>query len=113
MEMEVLKRGDFQIVIPKEPRIDASMAKTFKEKMAGLIGEGPASMVIDMSGVEFVDSSGLGVLVSVLKQVGNRGEVKLSGVRDGVLSLLELTRLDKVFALYRTRQEAIDSFGAR
>ena len=67
-------------------------------------------MIIDLTDIDLVDSSGLGVLVSSLKKIGNRGEVKLCNLKEAVQSVFELTRLDRVFGLYHSEAEALASF---
>src|SRR5271163_3404712 len=78
-------------------RMDALGAPDFKSKMTALVGAGNRLITVDVSNVEFVDSSGLGALVSLLKQLGGQGEVTIGGVRETVASLFKLTRLDRVF----------------
>jgi anti-sigma B factor antagonist len=86
------------------------VAADFKSKLNELIEQGHANMIIDLTAVDLVDSSGLGVLVSTLKRIGNRGEVKLCNLKDAVRSVFELTRLDRVFGLYHSEAEAAASF---
>ncbi len=105
---------DFQegvaIIRPDEKHIDGYMAVDFKSKLNEIIQNGGEKTVIDLSQLEFIDSSGLGAMVSVLKKAGILGKVKLCGVKDGVKSILELTRLDKVFPIYHSVKEAVASF---
>jgi len=86
------------------------MAVDIKSKLNEIIQNGGEKIVIDLSSLEFIDSSGLGAMVSVLKKIGMPGKVKLCGVKDGVRSILELTRLDKVFPIYHSVKEAVASF---
>jgi len=88
-------------------RLDASVAVPFKEALLEIVRAGNSRVVLDMSGVEFVDSSGLGSLVSILKAVGSQGVLAVCGLRPTVHSLFKLTRMDKVFALYATSPDAV------
>jgi len=100
------------VIKPEEKKIDAGVALEFK---AALIDEARRSgnrLLINLSDVEFIDSSGLGALVSVIKGLGNEGRVVLCEARESVLSILELTRLDKVLELHHSEKEALDSIGA-
>ena len=110
MKIEHVRKNNIVVVTPKEKRLDAGVAADFKSKLTELVEQGHVNMIIDLTEVDLVDSSGLGVLVSSLKRIGKRGEVKLCNLKEGVQSLFELTRLDKVFGLYHSEAEAIASF---
>ena len=110
MKVEHVQKDNVMVVLPKEKRLDAGVAAEFKSKLAELVEQGHVNMVINLDAVDLVDSSGLGVLVSVLKKVGSRGEVKLCNLKEGVRSLFQLTRLDRAFSLYHSETEAVDSF---
>lgn len=97
------------VVQPSEKRLDASRAPVFKNEMRELIGQGHTNIVIDLSGVDFVDSSGLGAIVSCLKQMGPQGNLAISGAAGAVSRLFALTRMDRVFSLHETADQAVDS----
>jgi anti-sigma B factor antagonist len=96
-----------------DKRMDARSAAEFKERVGALIKAGNQWIALDLSEVEFIDSSGLGALVSVLKQLGGKGEIAIGGVRDTVASLFKLTRLDKVFQLYPDAGMALSAVSGR
>lgn len=85
------------IVTCEGSRLDASFAKSFFDSMQGFIKKGHMDIILDLSSVKFVDSTGLGAIVRALKEIGGRGQLLLCGVNDMVLSLLKMTRLDDVF----------------
>lgn len=88
--------------------LDYGFAGTFKERILQLIEAGQRHLVIDLSGVNFVDSSGLGALVSVLRAVSAKGgDVVLAGLQPNIRAMLELTRLDRIFAVYDTPADAL------
>lgn len=93
--------------------MDARSAGEFKERVGAFIKAGNQWIALDLSEVEFIDSSGLGALVSVLKQLGGKGEIAIGGVRDTVASLFKLTRLDKVFQLYPDPGMALSAVSGR
>jgi anti-sigma B factor antagonist len=67
--------------------------------------------VIDFSRTGYIDSSGLGALVSILKRVREHGgELRLSGLNEDLRSLFELTKLDTLFAISDTAERAVGSF---
>jgi anti-sigma B factor antagonist len=71
-----------------------------------LVSRGVSRFVIDMSGVDFIDSTGLGALVAVLKVSGRNGAVVVAGAQAPVVMLFKLTRMDKVFRMYPSNAEA-------
>ena len=76
-----------------------------------LIGESKINLLLDFDGVRFVDSSGIGVLVSISTLVDRAGgKLKLANVSDGVKDLLRLTNLTASFEVYDNRQQALASF---
>ena len=96
------------VLIPQDPQIEAASAPGFKAAMAGWIEEGHRRIVLDLARVEFIDSSGLGAILSALKGVGEGGEILLCQIHPAILRLFKLTRMDRVFHIFETRQEALD-----
>jgi anti-sigma B factor antagonist len=79
--------------------------------MNDLAQNGPPRVVIDMEGVSFVDSTGLGSVIAALKQIRNRqGELRLAAPNQQVRVVLELTTLDRVFPYYATVEDALSGF---
>ncbi|CAA7621929.1 STAS domain-containing protein [Magnetospirillum sp. SS-4] len=95
------------------PRLDLARVAALKDAVRPLTVEGQDGLIIDMSGVDFLDSSGLGALVSLSRQLGGRGRVALSGVREPVLSLLTMSRMDQVFVLASNVQAARKVLGEK
>jgi anti-sigma B factor antagonist len=87
-------------------RIDAGCAQDFRTALGAVVARGITRFVIDLGGVDFVDSTGLGALVSALKASGQKGAVVVAGARDSVATLFKLTRMDKVFRMYPSESEA-------
>jgi anti-sigma B factor antagonist len=96
-----------------DKRMDARGAPDFKDRVGTLIKAGNHWIALDLSEVEFIDSSGLGALVSVLKQLGGQGEIAIGGVRETVAGLFRLTRLDKVFQMYPDPLTALNAVSGR
>lgn len=88
-------------------RLDAPFAKSFFNSMQSFIQKGYVDIVLDLSSVEFVDSTGLGAIVRCLKEVNGLGHLVLCGVSEMVLSLLKMTRLDDIFIQAADRGEAL------
>ena len=113
MQIEVAERGGASVVRPAGARVDLLVAGEFRTTLLELIGRGARRLVVDMSAVDFVDSSGLGALVSALKALkvlGGDGDVRLANVRPSVVALLEIIRLDRVFTSYPSVDLAVQSF---
>lgn len=80
-------------------RLDAALAPRFRNEVLQLVNDGAHRLVLDLANVEFMDSSGLGALVSVLKGIGNRGRMAVCNAQGSVRQLFQLTRMDKVFPI--------------
>jgi len=89
-----------------ESRIVADVAPQFKEALVGYVKSGHRNIILDLSSVTFIDSSGLGALIGSLKAMGKDGELILCGVCDSVVNMLKLTRMDKIFQIFGTLEEA-------
>lgn len=94
----VMSEKDGSVVVRlKEERLDAFIADDFKSELKRLYESGKNDVLIDMEDVRFIDSSGLGVFVSI-QRVANvhHGSLRLAGVRSQVESMFELTRLNRM-----------------
>ncbi len=94
------------VVTCQGSRFDASFARDFVKSMQYHIQKGHLDIILDLSSVEFVDSAGLGAIVRCLKEINGRGKLVLCGAKEMVLSLLQITQLDKVFIQAENRREA-------
>jgi anti-sigma B factor antagonist len=97
---------NFSVLRVNEKRIDAHNSPALKDQILELIESGNKRIVVDMSAVRFVDSSGLGVLLSGYRNAAScQGELVLSGLQPQVKSMFELTRLHRVFKIYPSIDE--------
>ncbi len=86
-------------------------ASTFKHRLYSLVDEGKTKVVADLSDVSWMNSSGLGILISGLTTLRNNGgDLKLVGVTGKIESLLVITKLIKIFDSFATIEEAVSSF---
>ena len=93
--------GGLLIVGVQERRIDAAVVIRFKEEMRGIVDAHAAPRVIlDLSEVEFLDSSGLGAVVAVMKHLGPERRLELAGLTPTVQKVFRLTRMDSVFTIH-------------
>ena len=87
--------------------VDVYTAPKLKQQLVELIESGCINVVVDLGGVAFIDSSGLGVLVSALRRARERdGAVRIVCTRDNVLKIFRITGLDKVFPIFSNMAEA-------
>ena len=108
MKLDVTRQNSVIVVVPHLKRIDASVATEFKSNLLELVDKGDEKIVLNLSEVDFIDSSGLGVLVLVLRKLGPEGKIRLCKVNDSVRSIFELTRLDEVFNIHKTVEGAVE-----
>ena len=90
--------------------IDIYTAPAFKDAINELTAQGFANILIDMTDVAFMDSSGFGTLLSAskpLRPIG--GTLSLCGCNEAITRMLEITRLNTIIPLYRMREDALDS----
>ena len=92
----------------KEERLDAHNSGDLKNQILQLLEDGVINFVVDLGEVRFIDSSGLGALLSGYKNtVLHEGRFALSSLQPQVQSMFELTRLHRVFEIYPSLQEAL------
>jgi anti-sigma B factor antagonist len=98
------------VVFVKEERLDANNSDELKSQLNRLFETGTKDVIVDLKEVRFIDSSGLGVLVSGFKNASTRqGTIKLSGLQTQVKSMFELTRLHRVFDIFATVDDALEN----
>lgn len=107
--MEIAQRTDGNVTVAKmsDQRVDARLAGEFKRHLQALIETGNPLIALDLSEVDFIDSSGLGVIVAALKQLKGRGDLVIVGARPAVVNLFRLTRMDKVFRMFPRADDAV------
>jgi anti-sigma B factor antagonist len=111
--LEVLTRQvDTRVaVVAPTGRLDVAGAPSLKDAISETLKNGQARVVIDMEGVSFVDSTGLGSVIAALKQVrSSEGDLRLAAPNQQVRVVLELTTLDRVFPYFATVEEALTGF---
>ena len=111
MQLNIVEQGEIVKIEIQEERMDAHNSGSLKEKMLQLFDDGKCNLIIDLSDVRFVDSSGLGARVSGFKNASAReGSLKLCCLQPQVRSMFELTRLHRVFEIFTTVEEALESY---
>lgn len=107
LNIEKIQDGKAVIVTIRSDNLDAGNVKAFKDQIAP-VQEGHQAVLIDMSTLNFVDSSGLGALLSTLRGMNTKnGQLKLFAMTKPVQALFELVRMHRIFAIYNNRDEAL------
>ncbi|MDJ1009216.1 MAG: STAS domain-containing protein [Paracoccaceae bacterium] len=100
MDLVSEERGGDLVVRVEEERIDAAIAVRFKDEMRVRLGGPHPRVILDLSRVDFLDSSGLGAVVAVLKEVGADQSFALAALTGNVEKVFRLTRMDTVFTIF-------------
>jgi anti-sigma B factor antagonist len=109
MNIVTEKRGLRTVLSVKEGRLDAHNSGELKDRILKVLEEGGRNLIIDLGDVQFIDSSGLGALLSGYKNANLRSSAfALASLQPRVKSMFELTRLHRVFEIYPGLQEAMD-----
>ena len=108
MKLSTDTTNGVDVITVTDSRIDAAVAIQFKDAMRMATNDGPDRVVLDMSNVNFVDSSGLGAIVAAMKQMGTDRKLDLAGLTADVDKVFRLTRMDSVFKIYGSVEDAVD-----
>ncbi|MDT8857380.1 STAS domain-containing protein [Paracoccaceae bacterium Fryx2] len=107
MQLVAEPRGDILIVRAMEDRIDAAGAIQFKDRMREITQHPAPRVILDLSRVAFLDSSGLGAVVAVMKLLGPVRKLELAGLSPTVEKVFRLTRMDSVFTIHPAVPEGL------
>lgn len=99
--------GARRIITVNETRIDAAVALSFKEMMRTETDDAPERVILNLEQVQFIDSSGLGAIVASMKAMGASRTLALAGLTPTVEKVFRLTRMDSVFPLYVSLEDAL------
>ena len=104
--LDVRKEATYSVVDVKG-EIDVYTAPKLREKLIELVSEGSYDVIVNLEGVDFLDSTGLGVLVGALKRVkAHDGTLALVCTQDKILKIFKITGLTKVFPIHGSVEEA-------
>ncbi len=95
-------------ILPLEGEIDLHVSPQISASLAALTAKKPSKVVVDLSKVTYIDSSGLAVLIEAMQNVGRYGgSFALSGLQEGVRPIFEIARLDQVFRIFPDTASAL------
>ena len=99
------------VVVGVDGQLIVGNRQDLKQKVLESLEGGAKKFVVDFTKTGYIDSSGLGVLVSLSKKIREQGgELRLAGLNEDLQTLFELTKLDTLFAITRTAEEALAAF---
>ena len=92
-------------------RFNALIAEPIKEQLKSFFNKPDTRLVLNLEGIKFIDSSGFGVFLSIMKTANSsHGQFKMCNIRPEVMELFKLLQLHNIFDLYDTQEECIESF---
>ena len=98
-------------IIEVEGQLIVGNRQELKQLVLDAIDKGTKKVLVDFSRTGYIDSSGLGVLVSLAKKIRDGGgDLRLANLNDDLQTLFELTKLDTLFQISQTREHALESF---
>jgi anti-sigma B factor antagonist len=110
MEYELTKAPKWCYLKPLIAHIGAEEAQDFKTLLKTAVGDGENHIILDMAEVSLIDSTGLGALVSAVRLLKPGREFAICTPQHPFVQVLEMTRLNRIFKVHDTRQEAEQSF---
>jgi anti-sigma B factor antagonist len=111
MELSAETVGGVTVVTVQTDFLDANNSRPFKDKILELLNPSSPHMLLDLTQVQFIDSTGCGALLACLRRVTEvGGEVKLCCITSPVRALFDLVRMSRILEIYKTRAEALQSF---
>ncbi len=112
MEIPIDRIGDIMVASVPIEELEASNAAEFKQDIALLL-DSTSRLALDLGNLQFVDSSGLGAFISCLRKLNAKGgDLKLYNMSKQVRSVFELVRMDRVFDIFATKDEAVRALGS-
>lgn len=110
MSLQVTKQGDV-VVIEVDGQLIVGNRQELKQRVLDEAEAGARKVLIDFAKAGYIDSSGLGVLVSLAKRLRELGgDLRLANLNDDLQTLFELTKLDSLFQIADSRERALESF---
>lgn len=111
MTFTLSKQGTGAVVVGVEGQLIVGNRQELKQKVLDALDSGTRKFVVDFGKTGYIDSSGLGVLVSLSKKIREQGgELRLAGLNEDLQTLFELTKLDTLFTIAKTPAEALAAF---
>lgn len=107
MSVDIGKSPLNSIVKIKEPALDSSNGKKFRMEVMKLYEDGKRNFILNFSEVKFIDSSGIGALLSLYKAIGNSGSLSFCHVNKEVRDVLAIVNMQSLIPIYNSEEEAL------
>lgn len=112
MNFETEIKNEIALVTVKAGRLDASIAPDLKKTVADIVATGTSRIMLDLELVQFMDSSGLGAVISSFKLTGQKGEFVICNMNEAVEEIFTLTHMDRLFDIYPSVDEGFQKMCA-
>ncbi len=113
MDIAVERVGDIAIAVVPVEELDVGNAEEFKRSITPVL-EDNTMVALDLSGLRFLDSSGLGCFLSCLRKLNAKGgDLKMFGLTKQVRTVIELVRMHRIIDIFASREEAVHAFQAK
>jgi anti-sigma B factor antagonist len=106
MQIDERKFGGVLVLRPRATQLNAPVVGDFKARVATIVERGDRNLILDLTEVEFVDSTALGAIVAILKMVDASGHLLLCGAGETVRAMMEVTRMTRIFPMYDDAEAA-------
>lgn len=100
MGFTIEEMADGVVVRVTEPRLDAAQAIRFKDRMREIVARHGPRILLDLSAVDFMDSSGLGAILAIRRVLPDTHRIELAALTPNVDRVFRLTRMDSVFTIH-------------
>jgi len=107
MSFETEIKDDIAVITVTAGRLDANIAPDLKKVVGEIIDDGTSRIMLDLAAVEFMDSSGLGAVISSFKLTGQKGEFVICNMNEAVREIFTLTHMDRLFEIYPDADEGL------
>ncbi len=113
MKIKEKKRGDVLTLILEGELMGGEETQVIQERIYKAIKEGLIFVVMDMGGVKWMNSAGLGIIMAGLTTLrGSGGDLRLANVTERVLRPIQITKLNRVIEIFESRDKAVESFAS-
>lgn len=113
MEMKETQKGDVLVLTLEGELMGGEGSQIVQDRIYKAIEENMINVVLDMGGIKWMNSAGLGIIMASITTLrGSGGDLKLANVNERVLRPIEITKLDRVIEMYETVDQAVENFAS-
>ncbi|MBN2029399.1 STAS domain-containing protein [bacterium] len=113
MKMKEIKKGDVLVLKLEGELMGGEGSQIVQDRIYKAIEENTIDVVLDMGGIKWMNSAGLGIIMASITTLrGSGGDLKLANVNKRVLRPIEITKLDRVIEMFKAVDQAVESFAS-